>query len=61
MGPGETISLLILVFVPTVFLLYLATLMVPGLVTLIPNFWLLQRLGLINTYFVLIVPAAFSV
>jgi multiple sugar transport system permease protein len=43
-----------------VFLLYLATLMVPGLVTLIPNFWLLQRLGLINTYFVLIVPAAFS-
>jgi ABC-type glycerol-3-phosphate transport system permease component len=30
------------------------------LVTLIPNYWLLQRLGLVNTYTVLIVPAAFS-
>ena len=40
-----------------VFLLYLATLMVPGLVTLIPNYWLLQRLHLVNTYTVLIVPA----
>jgi multiple sugar transport system permease protein len=43
-----------------VFLLYLATLMVPGLVTLIPNYWLLQRLHLVNTYTVLIVPASFS-
>jgi multiple sugar transport system permease protein len=42
------------------FLLYLGTLMVPGLVTLIPNYWLLQRLHLVDTYTVLIVPAAFS-
>ena len=34
--------------------------MVPGLVTLIPNYWLLQRLHLVNTYTVLIVPASFS-
>jgi len=43
-----------------VFLLYLATLMVPGLVTLIPNYWVLTKLHLINTYSVLIIPAAFS-
>jgi len=43
-----------------VFLLYLATLMVPGLVTLIPNYWVLTKLHLINTYTVLILPACFS-
>lgn len=43
-----------------VFMLYLATLMVPGLVTLIPNYWLLTKLHLINTYTVLILPACFS-
>lgn len=43
-----------------VFLLYLATLMVPGVVTLIPNYWLFSRLGLLDTYSGLIVPAAFT-
>lgn len=43
-----------------VFLLYLGTLMVPGLVTLIPNYWVLTELRLINTYTVLILPACFS-
>ncbi len=43
-----------------VFLLYLATLMVPGLVTLIPNYYVLTTLHLINTYTVLILPACFS-
>lgn len=43
-----------------VFVLYLATLMVPGLVTLIPNYWVLTKLHLTNTYSGLIVPAAFT-
>lgn len=43
-----------------VFMLYLATLMVPGLVTLIPNYWVMTQLKLINTYTVLILPACFS-
>jgi multiple sugar transport system permease protein len=43
-----------------VFLLYLGTLMVPGLVTLIPNYWVLTKLHLINTYTVLILPGCFS-
>lgn len=43
-----------------VFLLYLGTLMVPGLVTLIPNYWVLTELRLINTYTVLILSACFS-
>ncbi len=42
------------------FLCYLATLMVPTTVTLIPTFILLSRLGLIDTYFALIVPGMFS-
>lgn len=42
------------------FMLYLATLMIPGLVTLIPNYWALTQLHLINTYTVLILPACFS-
>ena len=43
-----------------VFLLYLATLMVPGQVTIVPNFVLLRYLGWLDTYLALIVPAAFS-
>jgi ABC-type glycerol-3-phosphate transport system permease component len=44
----------------TVFLLYLATMMIPGLVTLIPNFQIMVWLGFLNTYHGLIVPMAFS-
>ncbi len=43
------------------FFCYLATLMVPVSVTLIPTFILLSLLGLIDTYFALIVPGMFSV
>jgi ABC-type glycerol-3-phosphate transport system permease component len=43
-----------------VFLLYLATLMIPGVVTLIPNYALFERLHLLDTYSGLIIPAAFS-
>ena len=43
-----------------VFLLYLATLMIPGVVTLIPNYALFEKMGMINTYSGLIIPAAFS-
>ncbi len=43
-----------------VFLLYLATMMIPGVVLMIPNFWIILNLGLYNTYAGLIVPAAFS-
>lgn len=42
------------------FFCYLATLMVPATVTLIPTFILLSFLGLIDTYFALIVPGIFS-
>ena len=44
----------------TVFKLYLATLMIPGVVTMIPNYAILVQLGLLDTYTGLIVPAAFS-
>ena len=43
-----------------VFLLYLATMMIPGVVLMIPNFWVILRLGLYNTYAGLVIPAAFS-
>lgn len=43
-----------------VFRLYLTTLMIPGLVTTIPNFSLMVKLRLLDTYPGLIVPAAFS-
>jgi multiple sugar transport system permease protein len=43
-----------------VFLLYLATLMIPGQVTIIPNFLVVSWLGWNNTYLALIIPAAFS-
>jgi len=43
-----------------VFLLYLATIMIPGVVTMIPNFQVMVTLRFINTYHGLIIPAAFS-
>lgn len=43
-----------------VFFLYLSTMMVPGLVTMIPNFALMFHLGFYNTYQGLIIPAAFT-
>ena len=44
----------------TIFLLYLATLMIPVQVTLIPNFLIIKNLGWYDTYLALIVPALFS-
>lgn len=44
-----------------IFLIYLATLMIPFPVTLIPNFLLIRNLGWYDTYFALIVPSVFSV
>jgi multiple sugar transport system permease protein len=43
-----------------VFALLLSTLMVPGAVTLIPAFLMVNRLGLFNTYWALIIPALAS-
>ena len=43
-----------------VFLLYLATMMLPGLVMMIPNYQIMIRLGLVDSYLGLIIPAAFS-
>jgi ABC-type glycerol-3-phosphate transport system permease component len=43
-----------------VFLLYLATMMLPGLVMMIPNYQIMIRLGLVDTLPGLIIPAAFS-
>jgi multiple sugar transport system permease protein len=42
------------------FLAYLATLMVPGQVTLIPNFLIVKYLGWIDTYQALIIPQIFT-
>jgi multiple sugar transport system permease protein len=42
------------------FLLYLATLMIPAQVTLIPNFLIIKSLGWYDSYAALIVPALFS-
>ncbi|MCX7706430.1 MAG: carbohydrate ABC transporter permease [Anaerolineae bacterium] len=42
------------------FLLYLATLMIPAQVTLIPNFLIIKNLGWYDTYLALIVPGLFS-
>jgi multiple sugar transport system permease protein len=42
------------------FLLYLATLMIPTQVTLIPNFLIIRNLGWYDTYLALIIPALFS-
>lgn len=43
-----------------VFRLYLATLMIPGVVTMIPSYTLMVKLHLLDSYLGLIVPAAFS-
>jgi len=42
------------------FFAYLATMMVPGSVTMIPVFVIMKRLGWINTYQALIIPGLFS-
>ncbi len=42
------------------FLIYLGTLMVPGQVTIIPNFLVMSLFGWINSYQALIIPAAFT-
>ncbi|HEX5414389.1 MAG TPA: carbohydrate ABC transporter permease [Chloroflexota bacterium] len=42
------------------FLIYLGTLMVPGQVTIIPNFLLISVFGWVDSYFALIIPAAFT-
>jgi multiple sugar transport system permease protein len=39
---------------------YLATMMLPGLVMMIPNYEIMVRLGLVDTYWGLILPGAFS-
>lgn len=44
----------------TVFVLYLATLMIPAVVLVIPQFILVRSLGWVNTYTGLIVPTLFS-
>jgi len=44
----------------TIFALYLATLMVPGEVTLIPRFILMKELHLIDTFAAVILPGVFS-
>ena len=43
-----------------VFLLYLATMMLPGLVMMIPNYQIMISLGLVNTLTGLVIPAAFT-
>jgi ABC-type glycerol-3-phosphate transport system permease component len=43
-----------------VFFLYLGTMMLPGLVMLIPNFQLMVRFGLVDSYLGLVLPAAFG-
>jgi ABC-type glycerol-3-phosphate transport system permease component len=43
-----------------VFKLYLGTLMIPGIVTMIPNYALMVKLHLLDSFSGLIVPAAFS-
>lgn len=43
------------------FYLFLATVMIPGQVTMIPSFMVLRKLGLLNSYFGLIIPGSASV
>ncbi|MBN2711633.1 MAG: carbohydrate ABC transporter permease [Planctomycetes bacterium] len=43
-----------------VFLLYLATMMLPGLITMIPKYKIMIELGLVDSYAGLIIPASFS-
>ncbi len=42
------------------FLLYLATIMLPGLVMVIPNYWIMIELHLVNSFTGLILPLAFG-
>jgi multiple sugar transport system permease protein len=42
------------------FLGYLGTMMIPGAVTMIPNFILMRKLGAVDSYFALMVPPMFS-
>jgi multiple sugar transport system permease protein len=42
------------------FLSYLGTMMIPGAVTMIPNFILMRKLGAVDSYFALMVPPMFS-
>jgi len=44
----------------TIFKLYLATMMIPGAVTMIPNYVVMTKLHLLDSYMGLIVPASFS-
>lgn len=39
-----------------VFMMFLATMMFPGVLTLVPSFLLVKRLGLLNTYWAMILP-----
>lgn len=43
-----------------VFMLYLGTLMIPGVVLMVPNFAVILKLGMFNDYLGLIIPGAFS-
>ncbi|HAI14494.1 MAG TPA: hypothetical protein DCM28_22505 [Phycisphaerales bacterium] len=43
-----------------VFMLYLSTMMLPGLVMMIPNYQIMIELGLVDTMIGLVIPAAFS-
>ncbi len=43
-----------------VFKLYLATMMIPGIVTMIPNYTLMVKMHLLDSYIGLIVPASFT-
>jgi len=43
-----------------VFLLYLGTMMIPSLILMIPNYMLMVKLHLVNSYLGLILPASFS-
>ena len=43
-----------------VFILYLATMMLPGLVMMIPNYQIMISLGLVDSYAGIIIPAAFT-
>ena len=44
----------------SIFKLYLATMMVPGVVTMIPNYTIMVKLHMLDSYLGLIVPASFS-
>lgn len=44
----------------SIFLLYLGTMMIPSLVLMLPNYQIMVKLGLVNTYSGLILPMSFS-